>query len=51
MYEALLYFQGSNDHIEYEEWKSNLEAFFSYFILTSKQKYHYAQMRLVGQAY
>jgi len=25
--------------------------FFSYFILTSEQKYHYAQMKLVGQAY
>ena len=45
------YFWGSNDHIEYEEWKSNFEAFFGYFILTSEQKYFYAQMRLVGHAY
>ena len=51
MYAALLYFRGSNNHIRYEEWKSNLEAFFNYFILTSEQKYHYAQMKLVGQVY
>ena len=35
MYATLSYFQGYNDHIGYEEWESNLEAFFSYFILTS----------------
>ena len=51
MYATLPYFQDSNDHIGYEEWESNLEAFFSYFILTSKQKYHHTQMRLVGYAY
>ena len=27
------------------------EDFFSYFSLTSEQKYRYAQMRLVGEAY
>ena len=52
MYAALSYFRGSNDHIEYEEWESNFEAFFCYFILTSEQKYHYVQMkqldRLIG---
>jgi len=31
--------------------KMILNNFFSYFGLTSKQKYHYAQMKLVGQAY
>ena len=36
MYAALSYFRGSNDHVGYEEWESNLEAFFSYFILTSE---------------
>jgi len=51
MYAVLSYFRGSNDHIWYEEWESILEPFFSYFILTFKQKYHYAQMKLIGHAY
>jgi len=29
----------------------NLEVFFSYFVLTSEQKCHYAQMKLIGKAY
>ena len=51
MYAAIPYFQSSNDHIEYEKWKNDLEEFFSYFILTSEQNYHNAQMKLVGRAY
>jgi len=51
MYAAILNFWGSNDHIGYENWENDLEEFFNYFILTSEQKYHYAQMKLVGQAY
>ena len=50
MYVALSYFWSSDNHIGYE-WRSNLEPFFSYFILTSEQKYYYVQMKLVGQAY
>ena len=51
MYVALLCFRGSNDHIGYEEWENILEAFFSYYILTSEEKYYYAQMKQVGHAY
>jgi len=51
IYAALLYFWGSDDRDGYEKWESNLEVFFSYFILTSEQKYHYAQIRLGGEAY
>jgi len=31
--------------------KMMLKNFFSYFVVTSEQNYHYAQMKLVGQAY
>ena len=51
MYAALPYFRDSDDQYEYEKWESNLEAFFSYFVLTSEQKCCYAQMRLIGEAY
>jgi len=51
MYAALLYFQGSNDHDEYEKWKNQLEDFFKYFSLTPEQKCHYAQLKLAGEAY
>ena len=50
MYAAIPCFQGSDDHYGYEKWESNLEVFFSYFVLTSEQN-HYAQMKLVGKAY
>jgi len=33
-YAAIPYFWSSGDHYGYEKWESNLEAFFSYFILT-----------------
>ena len=33
---ALSYLWGSNDHYEYEKLESNLEVFFSYFVLTAK---------------
>ena len=49
MYAVISYFWCSNDYIEYEKWK-NLKEFFSYFVLASEQKYHYTQMKLVGQA-
>ena len=51
MFAAVPYFRGAYDCYDYEDWESNLEAFFSYFVLTSEQKCHYAQMRLVGEAY
>ena len=51
MYAALSYFRGSNDQYGYEKWESIIEAFFSYFTLTQEQKYHYTQMKLVGQTY
>ena len=51
MYATLTCFQGFDDQYGYEKWESNLEDFFSYFILTSEQKYRYAQMKLVGIAY
>jgi len=51
MYMTFSYFRGSDDQYEYEKWESNLEAFFSYFILTSEQKYCYAHMRLIREAY
>ena len=44
-------FSGSNDPYVIEKQKSNLEVFFNYFILISEQKYHYAQMKLVGKTY
>ena len=46
-----LAFWGSSDRYGYHERKNHLEDFFSYFSLTSEQKYGYAQMRLVGEAY
>ena len=51
MFAAVSYFQGAYDRYSYENWESNLEAFLSYFVLTSEQKCHYAQMRLVGESY
>ena len=51
MYMAVPHFWGSHNRYGYEEWESHLEEFFSYFFLISEQKYHYAQMRLVGDAY
>jgi len=36
MYAVLPYFRGSHDRDEYEKWESNLEVFFSYFVLTFK---------------
>jgi len=50
-YAAISYFRGSNDHYRYENWENYLKIFFSYFSLTSKQKCHYTQMKLVGEAY
>jgi len=51
MYAAIMYFQSSNDYTGYEKWENDFEEFFNYFVLTSEQKYHYAQMKLVGHAY
>ena len=51
MYTVVSYFWGSHDRYEYKEWKIIFEEIFSYFSLTSEHKYHYAQMRLVGEAY
>ena len=48
MYAVISYFRGSNDHIGYEKWENDFEEIFSYFIMTSEQQYHYAQMKLVG---
>ena len=50
MYAVISYFRDSIDHIEYEKWENDLEELFSYFVLTSEQNYHYARMKLVGQA-
>ena len=51
MYAAIPYFRSSKDNIGDEKWENDLKKFFSYFILTSEQKYHYAQMKLIGHAY
>jgi len=51
MFTAVLHFLGSNDLYRYEERQNQLEKFFSYFFLTSEQKYRYVQMRIVGKAY
>ena len=51
MYAIILCFRGSDDQYGYEKWESNLETFFSYFVLISEQKCRYAQMRLIGEAY
>ena len=44
-------FRSSDDQYGYEKWESNLEDFFSYFLLTSEQKCHCAQMKFVEKAY
>jgi len=49
MYATLPCFRGSDDQYGYEKWESNLEDFFSYFILTSKQKCRYAQIKIDGK--
>ena len=36
MFAAVSYFQGAYDRYGYEDWESNLEAFFNYFVLISK---------------
>ena len=51
MYAAISNFRGSCDRYRYKKWENHLKEFFSYFSLTSKQKYLYAQMKLVGVAY
>jgi len=51
VYAALSCFRGSDDQYEYEKWESNLKIFFNYFILTSEQKYRYAQMKFVEKVY
>lgn len=48
IYNAILYFYGYYDLNGYENWESHLEQFFYYFLLTSKQKYNYAQLKLDG---
>jgi len=44
-------FSGSDDHYGYAKWEKILEAFFNYFVLTSEQKCHYFQIKLVRKAY
>ena len=51
MYAAIPYFQDFNDHDGYKERTNHLEYLFSYFSLTTEQKYRYAQMKLDGKAY
>ena len=51
MFAAVFYFRGAYDRYGYEDWKRNIEAFFSYFDLTSNQKYFYAQRKLNEEAY
>jgi len=51
MYAAITYFQDFNDHDGYKERTNHLEYLFSYFSLTTEQKYRYAQMKLDGKAY
>ena len=50
MFTTVPHFWGSSDRYGYE-WKNHLEDFFSYFSLTSEQKYQHGQLRLVGEAY
>jgi len=50
MYAALPYLWGSSDHDGYEKWENQLEYFFRYFFSTPEQKWHYAQMKLPGEA-
>jgi len=47
MYAAIPFF----NHFGYEKWENDLEEFFSHFVLTSEQKNHYTQMKLVRHAY
>ena len=51
MYAVLPYFRSSNNLDGYETWENQLEDFFRYFSLIPAQKSHYAQMKLVGEAY
>ena len=51
MYVVILCSRGSHDLDGYKKWESNLEVFFSYFVLTYEQKCRYAQIMLVGEAY
>ena len=44
-------FRDSYDLYGYEARKINLKSFFSYFALSSEQKCHYAQMKLVEESY
>lgn len=49
MHEVVLNLRGFNDRYAYEDWESNLEAFFCYFPLTSDKKWVYVRMKLVGE--
>ena len=51
MYAAVPYFPGSCDNYGYEYWENQLENFFSYFELTTEEKYCYARPRLDEEAY
>ena len=51
MFTIVMHFWSSSDRYGYEEWENHLEDFFSYFSLTSEQKYQHAQMRLLREAY
>jgi len=51
MFEVVPYFRGSYDRYGYEYWESQLEDLFSYFELTTEQKFCYAQLRLDREAY
>ena len=51
MYAAILYFRGSYDRYGYGYWESQLVDCFSYFSLTTEEKYRYARLRLDGEAY
>jgi len=45
MYAAISYFRDSYDHYRYKYWESQLEDFFSYFELTTEEKYRYARFK------
>ena len=51
MFEAVPLFRGFNDCYEYEVWENDLEDIFSYFFLTTDEKYRYAILKLDGEAY
>jgi len=51
VFAAVPYFRGAYDHYGYEDWERNLEAFFSYFNLTSNQKCLYTQRKLDEKTY